>query len=87
MRRFARALAVGACLTGLTASGVMARPSPDLLIEAPPVLAAVADEVRVIGGGDFSGALLMTGLMGFSSPIRVVLAPGTAPFRDRHRPG
>ncbi len=79
MMRFVRALAVGACLTGLTAAGVMARPSPDLLIEAPPVLAPVADEVRVIGGGDFSGALLMTGLMGFSAPIRVVLAPGDSP--------
>jgi hypothetical protein len=75
MTRFLRLLAVGMCLILLTSNRVMARPSPDLLVEAPPALAVVADEVRAIGGGDFSGALLLTGLMGFSSPIRVVLAP------------
>lgn len=79
MRSLVRALAVGLCVVGLTASGTMARPSPDLLIEAPPTLSGVADEVRAIGGGDFSGALLLTGLMGFSSPIRVVLAPVDSP--------
>ena len=79
MTPFVRALALGVCLILLTSTWVMARPSPDLLVEAPPGLSAVADEVRVIGGGDFSGALLMTGLMGFSSPMRVVLAPRDSP--------
>ena len=79
MRPLVRVLAVGLGVVGLTASGTMARPSPDLLIEAPPALSGVADEVRAIGDGDFSGALLLTGLMGFSSPIRVVLAPGDSP--------
>jgi len=76
MTRFARVVLAGLGLIGLAASSTAARPSPDLRIEAPPALAAVADEVRAIGGGDFSGALLVTGLMGFSSPMRVVLAPG-----------
>ncbi len=58
----------------LTAAAVAARPAPDLVVENPPGLETVADEVRVIGDGDFSGALMMTGLMGFSSPIRVALA-------------
>lgn len=54
--------------------GAAARPAPELLIENPPELEAVADEVRAIGRGNFSGALMMTGLMGFGSPMRVVLA-------------
>jgi len=83
MTRFLRPLAVGLCLILLTSAWVMARPSPDLVIEAPPALAAVADEVRVIGGGDFSGALLLTGLMGFSSPIRVVLVPKGSPVAQQ----
>ncbi len=83
MTGFARALAVGACLGFLAAPGVLARPSPDLQIEAPPALAAAADEVRVIGGGDFSAALLVTGLMGFSSPIRVVLDQEDSPVARR----
>lgn len=81
-----RSLVVMLVVTGGLASTVLARPSPDFLIEAPPSLAAVADEVRVIGSGDFSGALLMTGLMGFSSPMRVVLAPGESDVA-RQTPG
>ena len=46
--------------------GAAARPAPELLIENPPELEAVADEVRAIGRGNFSGALMMTGLMGFA---------------------
>lgn len=81
-----RSLMVTLCLAGGLATPAAARPSPDFLVEAPPALAAVADEVRVIGGGDFSGALLMTGLMGFSSPMRVVLAPGDSAVA-RQTPG
>jgi len=70
-----RCLAVGLCIAVLSAvGGAAARPAPELLVENPPELDAVADEVRAIGRGDFSGALMMTGLMGFSSPIRVVVA-------------
>ena len=84
MTLFVRASLVSLGLTCLVASWTIARPSPDLLIEAPPNLAAVADEIRVIGNsGDFSGALLMTGLMGFSSPIRVVIAPNDSPVARR----
>jgi len=74
-----RSLAIGLGILVLTTSGVMARPAPELLVEAPPSLEVVADEVRAIGRGDFSGALLMTGLMGFTSPIRIVLAPQDSP--------
>lgn len=70
-----RFLTFGLCVVVLTAAGVSARPAPEFLVEAPPSLDAVANDVRVIGRGDFSGALMMTGLMGFTSPIRVVVAP------------
>jgi len=59
----------------LAAAVGSARPAPDLLIESPPGLEIVAREVKEIGRGDFSGALLMTGLMGFTTSIEVVLAP------------
>ena len=43
------------CLIVLTTAGAMARPAPELLVEAPPSLEAVADEVRaridVLGRG------------------------------------
>ena len=54
--------------------GLSAAPSPHLLVEAPRELAAVAEEVRAIGGGDFSAGLYITGVVGFTTPIRVVLA-------------
>jgi hypothetical protein len=73
-----RTLASLVCIV-LAAAGVIARPAPDLVVEAPPSLDAVADEVREIGRGDFSGALHITGLMGFTAPIRVVLAPEESP--------
>jgi len=63
----------------LAAAGAIARPAPDLVVEAPQGLDAVADEVRTIGRGDFGGELLITGLMGFTAPIRVVLAPEESP--------
>jgi hypothetical protein len=49
--------------------------APQLLIEAPPELAAVAAELRALGGEDFSEVLRLTGRPGFSRPIAVVLAP------------
>jgi hypothetical protein len=51
-----------------------ATPSPQLVVEAPPELAAVAEEVRSIGEGDFSAGLHITGVIGFTRPIRVVLS-------------
>ncbi|MDX2437256.1 MAG: hypothetical protein QNL88_09425 [Acidobacteriota bacterium] len=57
-----------------------AAPAPELLVEAPPELAAVAREVRSFEADDFSAALLLTGLTGFSTPIRVVLVPETSPL-------
>ncbi len=57
-----------------------AAPAPELLVEAPPELAAVAREVRSFETDDFSAALLLTGLTGFSTPIRVVLVPETSPL-------
>ncbi len=70
-----KSFAIGLCLIVLTAGVVLARPAPEFVIENPPELDALADEVRAIGRGDFSGALMMTGLMGFTEPMRVVLAP------------
>ena len=51
-----------------------AAPSPQLLVKAPPELAAVAEEVRAIGEGDFSAGLHITGMVGFTRPIRIVLS-------------
>ena len=51
-----------------------AAPSPQLVVEAPAELTAVAEEVRSIGEGDFSAGLHITGVIGFTRPIRVVLA-------------
>jgi len=59
----------------LAAAVAVAMPAPDLVVEAPGGLEAVADEVRALGREDFTGTLLITGLMGFTAPIRVVLAP------------
>ena len=70
-----RSLAIALCIIVLTTIGAAARPAPELIVENPPELDVIADEVRAIGSGDFSGALMMTGLMGFTSPMRVVLAP------------
>lgn len=61
-------------------------PFPQLVVEAPPSLASVAREVEVIGRGDFQGPLIITGLMGFTSPIRVILAPQDSPTA-RSTPG
>ncbi|MCU0233626.1 MAG: hypothetical protein MUE90_06275 [Thermoanaerobaculales bacterium] len=55
-----------------------AAPAPQLLIEAPPELAAVATELRALGGENFSEVLRLTGRPGFSRPIAVVLAPETS---------
>lgn len=61
-------------------------PFPQLMVEAPSSLASVAREVEVIGRGDFQGPLIITGLMGFTSPIRVILAPEDSPTA-RSTPG
>jgi hypothetical protein len=52
-----------------------AAPSPQLVVEAPAGLAAVAEEVRSIGEGDFSAGLHITGVIGFTTPIRIILSP------------
>jgi hypothetical protein len=57
-----------------------AMPAPELLVDAPPELASVAREVRAFENDDFSEVLLLTGVTGFSAPIRVVLVPETSPL-------
>ena len=57
-----------------------AAPSPQLVVEAPAELAAVAEEVRFIGEGDFSAGLHITGVIGFTRPIRVVLLAENSPL-------
>ncbi len=70
-----RALAAGLLILAGVVTGEPSRRSPELAVETPPDLAGVAEEVKAIGRRDFSSGLVMTGLMEFSSPIRVVLAP------------
>ncbi len=60
-----------------------AAPSPQLVVEAPAELAAVAEEVRSIGEGDFSAGLHITGVIGFTRKIRVILsAENSEPARE-----
>jgi hypothetical protein len=69
------------CLWLLTACPrLWAAPSPQLVIEAPAELTAVAEEVRSIGEGDFSAGLHITGVIGFTRPIRVILLAEDAPL-------
>jgi hypothetical protein len=69
-----RRLLLSASLS-ILGSLLWAAPSPQLVVEAPPELAATAEEVRAIGKGDFTSVLQITGVVGFTQPIRVVLAP------------
>lgn len=69
------------CLLQATAiAHLWAAPSPQLVVEAPAELAAVAEEVRSIGEGDFSAGLHITGVIGFTKPIRVVLSAENSPL-------
>lgn len=56
-----------------------AAPAPKLQVEAPPELEPVARQVRAFEHDDFSETLLLTGMTGFSTPIRVILVPETSP--------
>lgn len=78
-----RRIAVGLCVILMVAGVVLGRSVPELVVEHPPELAGVADEVRAIGRRDFQSGLTMTGLMEFSSPIRVVLAPAASDVSER----
>jgi hypothetical protein len=68
------------CVLTAVALPLWAMPAPELVVEAPPELASVASEVRTFEDDDFTGALLLTGMIGFSSPIHVVLVPETSPL-------
>lgn len=75
MTPFQRSLAVALVFVQSAGIVLAASSSPDLRVEAPPGLETVAEEVRLIGRDDFSGALRLTGVLGFTSPIQVFLAP------------
>lgn len=66
-------------LSIVAALPLAATPAPELLVEAPPELASVAREVRSFEDDDFSEILLLTGVAGFSTPVRVILVPETSP--------
>ena len=85
MTRRGAALAAGAAVLALAVAARLGATAPELLIEAPPELAPVVEEVRRIGEGDFSAALYLTGRMGFAAPIRVILAPAGGEL-DRRTP-
>lgn len=67
----------------LLVASVATGAAPELVIDAPPELAAVAAEIRSVGRGDFSAGLLITGVMGFTAPIRVVVAPEDSALAER----
>lgn len=54
--------------------GVVAAPALELVVEAPPELAAAAARVRALAGADIGGALALTGLADPGPAIRIVLA-------------
>lgn len=83
MNGLLRALAVGLLILAGAATAESSRRSPELAIETPPDLAGVAEEVRAIGRRDFDAGLVMTGLMEFSSPISIVLAPDDSDLAQR----
>jgi hypothetical protein len=56
---------------------------PRLEVEAPPELQQLAEEIGVLGKGDFSGALALTGRPGFGETITVVLAPEGGSIAER----
>jgi hypothetical protein len=68
-------VAVAGCLLVYVLAAGAATVSPELVIEAPVGLDAVADEIAAIGRGDFGFALEVTGLFGFTAPISVIVAP------------
>jgi hypothetical protein len=67
--------AILVCVVSAAWLPLAAAPSPELVVEAPPGLEAVAKEVRTIGNGDFTDVLQLTGITGFTKPIRVILEP------------
>jgi hypothetical protein len=74
---------LGLVLVAGVALSIAASPAPELRIEAAPGLESAAAEVRRISHDDFSSSLYVTGLMGFGSPIRVVLASRDSVLANR----
>lgn len=81
-----RRLAPVHALLALTSVLAAAAPAPQLEVEAPPELAAVAAELRALGAEDFSEVLRLTGRPGFSRPIRVLIVPESSQLA-RDAPG
>ncbi len=73
----ARALSWRALLAAVALAGRLVAAAPELVVHAPPELAAAAREIGALGAGDFSALLVTTGTMGFGAPIQVVLVPET----------
>jgi len=48
-------------------------PAPALQVIAPPQLASVAKHIEALGREDFTELLVLTGRMGFTQPVKVVL--------------
>jgi len=59
-----------------------AAPAPDIEIVAPPELQKVAVRVSALAGEDFSEVLNLTGRVGFSEKITVVLMPEGSPLAE-----
>jgi hypothetical protein len=56
---------------------------PVFEIEAPSGFEAVAREIETMGRRSFGGALSVTGLVGFSAPITIVVAQPGSPVAER----
>ncbi|MEN8165216.1 MAG: hypothetical protein ABFS37_13890 [Acidobacteriota bacterium] len=59
-----------------------ASPSPELRVVAPPELLSIVADVEALAEEDFTEVLNLTGRLGFTAPITVVLVPESSPLAE-----
>ncbi len=59
-----------------------AAPSPEIRVVGPPELERIASQVELLAQEDFTEVLNLTGRLGFSRPITVVLMPEGSPLAE-----
>jgi hypothetical protein len=82
IRRRVRRLVFAGLILSITGLG-HARPAPTLVVEGPPELAWEVRRVEEVAATDFGAVLRMTGVMGFTRPIHVLLVAESQPLARR----
>lgn len=67
-------------LISLSAMLALAAPSPQIRVVCPPELENIANQVRLLAQEDFTEVLNLTGRLGFTEEITVVLMPEDSPL-------